>query len=122
MCSLIQTIFGVIVDVLRGGAHQEIDHRNQSGHEGEGAEQQEEHAAQMQMPTVGMDGTRENEKQEEAGDGTASGVEPHGTCPQLHRIPGNVLCVFLLGRTELDEIAEPDNVAKGNNVGEQRHQ
>lgn len=115
-------MFVLLVHVLRGGAHQEIDHRNQSGHEGKSAEQQEEHAAQMQVPAVGMDGPREYEKQKEAEDGTASGVEPHGTCPRLHRIPGNVLRVFLLGRTELDEVAESDNVAKGNNVGEQRHQ
>ena len=112
----------VHVLVLRSGTHQKIDHRNQSGHEGQSAEQQEEHAAQMQMPTVGMDEPREYEKQEEAGDGAASGIEPHGTCPRLYRIPGNVLRVFLLGRTELDEVAESDNVAKGNNVGEQRHQ
>ncbi len=115
-------VFFVIVDVLRGGAHQEIDHRNQSGHEGKGAKQQEEHAAQMHVPAVGVYGLRENEKQEEADDGTAFGVEPHGTCPRLHGIPGNVLRFFLLGRAELNEVAESDNVAKGNNVGEQRHQ
>ena len=115
-------MFVVIVDVLRGGAHQEIDHRNQSGHEGKGAKQQEEHAAHMHVPAVGVYGLRENEKQEEADDGTDFGVEPHGTCPRLHGISGNVLRFSLLRRTELDEVAESDNVAKGNNVGEQRHQ
>ena len=114
-------MFVVIVEVLRGGAQQEIDHRDQSGHEGKSAEQQEENAAQMQMPAVGMGGLRENDKQQ-AEEGTASGVEPHGTCPRLHGIPGNVRRFFLLRRTELDEVAEADNVAKGNDVGEQCHQ
>ena len=120
--ALLQTVFVVIVDVLRDGAQQEIDHCHQSGHKGKGAEQQEEDTAQMQVPAVGVDGLSANEGQEEADDGTASGVEPHGTCPRLHGIPGSVLRFFLLGRTELDEVAESDNVAKGNNVGEQRHQ